>query len=67
MDDNFQGILEAHSVCEVPMIMEAQCLEEIESTAQVMIFGSPEPPLVSVHPVNGRIFHSFFDANKCYF
>ena len=44
----FQGIVEPHSVCDVPLIIKAQKLEEQDVMAQVAIFGSPEPPMVSL-------------------
>jgi len=42
-----QGILEKHSVTEVPLIITPQRLEEMEITSQFVIFGRPEMPLVS--------------------
>ena len=46
-----QGVVAPHSVCEVPLQIRAQCLEEQEMPCFIAIFGSPDPPLVSVHCV----------------
>ncbi|XP_052230840.1 hydrocephalus-inducing protein-like isoform X4 [Dreissena polymorpha] len=43
-----KGIVEAHSVLDVPLIIEAQGIEEQDVVASIAIFGSPDPPL-SVH------------------
>lgn len=43
----FQGIVEPHSLCDIPLIIEAQMLEEDDIVAYFSIFGSPDPPLVS--------------------
>ncbi|KAL5021171.1 hypothetical protein ScPMuIL_000326 [Solemya velum] len=40
-----KGIIEPHSVCDVPIIIEAQALQEQEMIAFFSIFGSPDPPL----------------------
>ena len=42
----FQGIVEPHSVLDVPLIIEAQTLEEQDLVVHVAIFGSPDPPMV---------------------
>ena len=42
-----QGIIQPHSVMDVPLVITPQGLEELEIVAQLMIFGSPDPPLVS--------------------
>lgn len=42
-----KGIIEAHAIMEVPLIITPQALEEIETTAFFVIFGNPEAPLVS--------------------
>ena len=42
-----QGIVEPHSVCDVPLMIEAQTLEEQDVMVQLSIFGSQDPPLVS--------------------
>ena len=42
-----QGIVEPHSVLDVPMIITPQGLEELQVTAHVMVFGSADVPLVS--------------------
>ncbi len=43
----FKGIIEAHSILDVPLVITPQGLEELEILAQLSIFGSPDPPLVS--------------------
>lgn len=43
-----QGIVEPHSVCDVPLLIEAQVLEEQDVIAHIAIFGSPDPPMVSI-------------------
>ena len=35
-------------MCDVPLIIEAQALEEQDVLAQIAIFGSPDPPMVSL-------------------
>jgi len=45
---DLQGIIEPHSVYDLPLIIEAQALEEQDILAQIAIFGSPDPPMVSV-------------------
>ena len=47
-----QGIIPAHSTCEVPLVITPQGLEELETFALMQIFGSPEPPLVSLLAVH---------------
>ena len=42
----FQGIIQPHSVKEVPLHITAECLEEVTTVAYFMIFGSSEAPLV---------------------
>ena len=42
-----QGVVAPHSVCEVPLEIQAQWLEEQEMPCFIAIFGSPDPPLVS--------------------
>ena len=44
-----QGVVAPHSVCDVPLQIRAQCLEEQETPCFIAIFGSPDPPLVSLH------------------
>lgn len=45
--DFLQGIIQPHSVKEVPLHMTAECLEEVTTMAYFMIFGSSDAPLVS--------------------
>ncbi|XP_053402100.1 hydrocephalus-inducing protein homolog isoform X11 [Mercenaria mercenaria] len=40
-----KGIVDPHSVLDVPLIIEAQALEEQDVVAHVSIFGSPDPPM----------------------
>ncbi|XP_069113582.1 hydrocephalus-inducing protein homolog isoform X2 [Argopecten irradians] len=40
-----KGIVEPHSLCEVPMIIQAEMLEEQQVISYFSIFGSPDPPL----------------------
>ncbi|KAK3085440.1 hypothetical protein FSP39_003318 [Pinctada imbricata] len=40
-----KGIVEPHSVYEVPLVIEAQMLEEQDMVAHFAIFGSQDPPL----------------------
>ena len=48
-----QGVLEKHSVTEVPLIITPQRLEETEITSHFVIFGNPRMPLVGdKHPGN---------------
>mgnify|MGYP000688775634 CR=1 FL=1 len=42
----FQGVVDAHSVLDVPLVIEAQCLEEQDVMAHISVFGSPDPPMV---------------------
>ena len=42
----FQGIIQPHSVKEVPLHITAECLEEVTTVAYFMIFGSSDAPLV---------------------
>lgn len=42
-----QGVVEPHSLCDIPLLIEAQMLEEEDIVAYFSIFGSPDPPLVS--------------------
>ena len=42
-----QGVLEQHCVTEVPLIITAQQLEEMEITSHFVIYGNPHMPLVS--------------------
>ena len=35
-------------MCDVPLLIEAQALEEQDVIAHIAIFGSPDPPMVSV-------------------
>ena len=34
-------------MCDVPLLIEAQALEEQDVIAHIAIFGSPDPPMVS--------------------
>ena len=43
-----KGLIEPRSVVEVPMLVTVQELDEQETTACFSVFGSPEPPLVSL-------------------
>lgn len=51
MSDHFcsglQGIIQPHSIKEVPLHMTAECLEEVSTMAYFMIFGSSDAPLAS--------------------
>ncbi|XP_071173399.1 hydrocephalus-inducing protein homolog isoform X10 [Mytilus edulis] len=40
-----KGIVEPHSLTEVPMIIQSQMLDEQDIIGQFAIFGSPDPPL----------------------
>ncbi|KAL3860158.1 hypothetical protein ACJMK2_010318 [Sinanodonta woodiana] len=40
-----KGIVQPHSIQDVPIIIEAQMLEEQDTVAYISIFGSPDPPL----------------------
>lgn len=44
----FQGIVEPHSVLDVPLVIEAQSLEEQDVVAYISVFGSPDPPMVHI-------------------
>lgn len=46
-----QGVIQAKSIKEVPLQITAEFLEEIQTVAYLMIFGSSDQPLVS------RIYH----------
>ena len=46
--NGFQGIIQPHSVKEVPLHITAECLEEVTTMAYFMIFGSSDAPLVSL-------------------
>lgn len=39
-------MVDPHSVLDVPLVIEAQALEEVDVVAQIAIFGSPDPPMV---------------------
>ena len=43
-----QGIIEPHSVMEVPLVITPQGIEELETTCYFSIFGSPDPSMVSI-------------------
>lgn len=43
----FQGVIHPRSVKEIPLQITAECLEEVQTMAYFMIFGSSEQPLVS--------------------
>lgn len=43
--------MEPHSLCEVPLLIEAQMLEEQDIVAYFSVFGSPDPPLVNLQQV----------------
>lgn len=40
-----KGVVEPHSLCDIPLLIEAQMLEEEDIVAYFSIFGSPDPPL----------------------
>lgn len=44
----FQGIVDPHSVLDLPLVIEAMMLEEQDVVASIAIFGSPDPPMVSI-------------------
>ena len=37
-------------MCDVPLIIEAQALEEQDILAHIAIFGSPDPSMVRFYP-----------------
>ncbi len=44
-----QGLIEPHTLLDVPLVITPQGLQELETIAQLIVFGSPDPPLVSEH------------------
>ena len=43
-------------MCDVPLIIEAQALEEQDVLAHIAIFGSPDPPMVRFY-----LFSTYLD------
>lgn len=65
-----QGVVEPHSLCDIPLLIEAQMLEEEDIVAYFSIFGSPDPPLVShrisMHPLSLQSLQILTNTDKCY-
>ncbi|CAL1528045.1 unnamed protein product [Lymnaea stagnalis] len=54
-----KGIIEPHTVVDIPLVIEALDLEEQEMPIEIRIFGSPKPPLV-IHVIcvgEGPVVH----------
>ena len=59
--DGLQGIIQPHSIKEVPLHITAECLEEVSTMAFFMIFGSSDAPLVGYRNLSASKLSTSFN------